>query len=197
MHTRFTASQAVHMAVPEQPVPIQHYLRQPQRLVHALADSSRIEQLSEESFRLKMRPLSFMTLSIQPIVDMKVWADSDGTVHLKSIACEIRGIDYINERFTLNLIGELAPYQDKGGTFLKGIANLEVQVELPPAFWFTPKSLLEATGNGLLKSVLLTIKQRLMHQLLSDYSVWANSSTNAGVVGQASILSPNSYQPFG
>ncbi|MBW4574381.1 MAG: DUF1997 domain-containing protein [Aphanothece sp. CMT-3BRIN-NPC111] len=188
MHTRFTASQAVHMAVPEQPVPIQHYLRQPQRLVHALADSSRIEQLSEECFRLKMRPLSFMTLSIQPIVDMKVWADSDGTVHLKSIACEIRGIDYINERFTLNLIGELAPYQDKGGTFLKGIANLEVQVELPPAFWFTPKSLLEATGNGLLKSVLLTIKQRLMHQLLSDYSQWASNGTKAEVVGQASGL---------
>src|SRR4028118_326328 len=111
MHTQFVASQTVDMVVPEQPIPIQHYLRQPQRLVRALADSSRIEQLSEEYFRLKMRPLSFMTLSIQPTVDMKVWAASDGTVHLQSVACDIRGIEYINDRFSLNLIGKLSPYQ--------------------------------------------------------------------------------------
>lgn len=191
MHTQFVADQTVDMVVPEQPIPIQHYLRQPQRLVRALADSSRIEQLSEEYFRLKMRPLSFMTLSIQPTVDLKVWAASDGTVRLQSVACEIRGIEYINDRFSLNLIGKLAPYQHNDKTFLKGIANLEVQVELPPPFWLTPKPLLEATGNGLLKSVLLTIKQRLMHQLLSDYCQWANSRTNADLSSSISALAPN------
>ena len=189
MHTRFIASQSVDMAVPEQAVPIQHYLRQPQRLVRALVDSSRMEQLSEDRFRLKMRPLSFMTLSIQPIVDLKVWAESDGTVHLNSVGCEIRGVEYINDRFALNLIGKLVPCQSNGRTYLKGIANLEVQVELPPPFWFTPKPLLEATSNGLLKSVLLTIKQRLMHQLISDYCLWASSGTNTGVLGKSSVLS--------
>ncbi|MCL2935585.1 MAG: DUF1997 domain-containing protein, partial [Trichodesmium sp. MAG_R02] len=29
-------------------------------------------------------------------------------------------------------------------------------------------------GNGLLKSVLITIKKRLTHQLLIDYYKWAN-----------------------
>ncbi|GAC1492624.1 MAG: hypothetical protein NVS2B14_05430 [Chamaesiphon sp.] len=124
MHTRFVASQSVHIAVPEQPVPIQHYLRQPQRLVHALVDASRLEQLSEERFRLKMRPLTFITVSIQPTVDLKVWTEADGTVHLKSVGCEIRGVEYINQRFALNLIGQLAPEQSKEGTVLKGIANL-------------------------------------------------------------------------
>jgi hypothetical protein len=189
MHTRFIASQSVDMAVPEQAVPIQHYLRQPQRLVRALVDSSRMEQLSEDRFRLKMRPLSFMTLSIQPIVDLKVWTESDGTVHLKSVGGEIRGVEYINERFALNLIGKLVPCQSNGRTYLKGIANLEVQVELPPPFWFTPKPILEATGNGLLKSVLLTIKQRLMHQLISDYCHWASSDRKTEGVGQPSVLS--------
>ncbi len=173
MHTRFVASQSVQMAVSEQPIPIQHYLRQPQRLVSALVDPSRIEQLSQEQFRLKMRPLSFLTISIQPIVDLKVWSDSDGTVHLQSVGCQIRGFEYINQRFALNLIGKLSPCHTEKGTQLMGKADLEVQVELPPALWFTPKPLLEATGNGLLKSVLLTIKQRLMHQLLLDYRHWA------------------------
>ncbi len=51
-------------------------------------------------------------------------------------------------------------------------------VELPPPFSFTPKSILETTGNGLLKSVLLTIKQRLLRQLLVDYRRWVELQTS-------------------
>jgi hypothetical protein len=177
MATKFTASQSVEIAVPKQPIPIQHYLRQPQRLVKALVDPSRIQQLSEEVFRLKMRPLSFMSLSIQPTVDMRVWADANGVIYLRSVGCEILGFEYINQRFALNLKGYLSPYQASNGTHLEGRADLEVQIELPPPFSLTPKSILETTGNGLLKSVLLTIKQRLLHHLLADYRQWVISQT--------------------
>lgn len=173
MDARFAASQSVEIAVPKQPTPISHYLRQPQRVVQALAASSRIESLSEDCFRLSMRPLSFMMLSIQPIVDMRVWADLDGTIHVKSIACEIRGVEYINRRFSLNLVGRLYPCQVSEETYLRGRADLEVLVELPPPFLFTPKPIIEAAGNSLLSGVLATIKQRLVHQLLSDYRKWA------------------------
>ncbi len=177
MYTRFNASQSVELAVPEERVPIQHYLRQPRRLVNALVDRSRTEQLSDDCFRLKMRSLQFMMLSIQPTVDMRVWAQPDGTINLESVACEIRGVGYINDRFALNLKGQLCVQQSSGVAYLKGKADLEVQVELPPPFWLTPKPILEATGNGLLKSVLLSVKQRLMHQLLLDYRRWASSET--------------------
>lgn len=177
MATKFKACQSVEIPVPYQPIPIKHYLRQPQRLVNALADSSRIEQLSTEVFRLKMRPLAFLSLSIQPIVDMRVWAAPDGTIFLESVRSEIRGIEYINERFQLDLKGNLSSYEKDESTRLKGTANLEVQVELPPPFSFTPKSILETTGNGLLKSVLLTIKQRLLRQLLVDYRRWVELQT--------------------
>lgn len=178
MQIRFRASQSVELLVPDQQIPIEHYLRQPHRLINALVDSSRVEALSGDSFRLKMRPLNFLTLSIQPTVDMQIWAETDGTTHLRSLGCEIRGIEYINERFDLNLLGKLVPTQTEKGTYLIGRADLQVEVGLPPAFWFTPKPLIEATGNGLLRSVLLTIKQRLMHQLLSDYCSWATMQVN-------------------
>lgn len=177
MPTRFTASQSVEIVVPEQPVAICHYLRQPQRLVYALVDPTRIETLGEEHFRLKMRPLEFMTLSIQPTVDLKVWADANGTVRVQSVACEIRGVEYIDRRFSLNLQGYLSPHQINGQTWLKGNADLEVQVDLPMPFAMMPKPILETTGNGLLKSVLLTIKQRLLHQLLADYRLWVSAQT--------------------
>jgi len=187
MHVRFVASQSVQMTVLEQPFPIQHYLRQPQRLVRALVDPSRIQPLNGEVFRLQMRPLSFLMLSIQPTVDLKVWAAPSGTVYLKSVGCEIRGVEYINQRFALNLAGKLATCHDDSGTYLQGRADLAVEVELPPPLWLTPKPLLEATGNGLLKSVLLTIKQRLMHQLLLDYQEWANEGAIASAAFQSSV----------
>jgi len=179
------------MTVPEQPILIQHYLRQPQRLVNALVDPSRVEQLNEENFRLKMRPLTFMTLSIQPTVDLRVWTEANGTVHLQSLGCEIRGIEYINQRFSLNLQGYLSPYQLHGKTHLRGNADLEVQVELPPPLCFTPRQLLETTGNGLLKSVLLTIKQRLLHQLLVDYHHWVSAQSQAASYSQPPVLPSN------
>ncbi len=177
MTVRFTASETLEIAVNEEKIPIQHYLRQPQRLVKAIADPSLMEQLSPQHFRLKMRPLSFLDLyHFQPTVVLKVWAVANGTVYLQSESCEIIGIDYINHRFSLNVAGKLFPYQRQGQTYLKGKANLEVKVELPPPLWLTPRPILEMTANRLMKGVLGRIKQRLLTQLLQDYYHWSNLS---------------------
>ncbi|MBW4527176.1 MAG: DUF1997 domain-containing protein [Phormidium tanganyikae FI6-MK23] len=172
MDTRFSASLGVEIIVPEQPIHITNYLRQPQRVVSALVASSQVEQLSEEVYRLKMRQLNFMTLCIQPVVDMRVWATETAAINLRSIACELRGIEYMQDKFSLDLNGQLSPCQQHGNTYLKGQADLVVQVELPPPFSFMPRPLLETAGNSLLMSVLSTIKQRLLQQLLDDYRNW-------------------------
>jgi len=182
MQTRFVASQSVAIAVADEPIPIQHYLRQPHRLVYALFDPNRIEQLGDGYFRLKMQPFTFIILNIQPIVDIQVKTAAEGTVTVQSTGCEIRGIDYFTQHFTLNLVGKLYPRENQGQLQLVGKADLQVQFELPLLLRFTPKSLIEATGNGLLKSILLTIKQRLMRQLLSDYRKWAHTGAAAQTV---------------
>lgn len=174
MNSQFVASQSVEITVPEQPVPIQHYLRQPQRLVYAIADPTLIKQLSQDRFCLQLRPLNFMSLTFQPTVELKVWADADGTVNLTSEGCEIRGLDYINQRFALDLKGKLYPTQTQGKTKLRGRADLKVTVDIPLPFSLTPKPIIETTGNSLLKSVLARIKQKLMYQLLIDYRQWAS-----------------------
>jgi len=174
MTSQFVASQSVEITVLEQPVPIQHYLRQPQRLVYAIADPSLIKQLSRDCFRLKMRPLHFLSVSFQPIVDLQIEVDAQSTVHLTSVGCQIKGLDYINQRFALKLKGILYPIHHQGVTLLKGKADLQVKVDVPFPFSLTPAPVLETTGNGLLKSVLVRIKGKLMHQLLLDYRQWAN-----------------------
>lgn len=187
----FTASQSVDIAVEERNVPIHHYLRQPQRIVQSLVDVSRTEQLSHDTFRLRMRPLKFLVLKIQPTVDMKLWTDGNGTVHLRSVACELKGVKYLNQRFHLNLEGTLSPIKRQDRTYLNGTADLAVDVDIPPALMLTPRPMLEATGNGLLKSVLLTIKQRLISQLIADYQRWAASQTEMTVGSGNALLSPD------
>jgi hypothetical protein len=177
MQVKFTAQQSLDLTVAEHGVPVSHYLRQPQRLVNALVDRSQIEYLSDRLFGLKMRPISFLHFTLQPTVEMEVWAEADGTLHIQSKGCEIRGIDYINQRFHLDLVGKLTPTAAEGKAHLSGLADLKVQVDLPPALWFTPRPILEAAGNSLLKSVLLTVKQRLSHQLIVDYSQWAHTES--------------------
>ena len=191
MLSRFFASVSLEISVLEQPVPIQHYLRQPQRLVKSIADPSRIEILGPERFRLKMRSREFLMLQIQPIVDLRVWAKSDGTIHLVSVGCEIRGVEYINRRFSLDLVGKLSPVEVGGLTYLKGKADLTVEVEIPPPLQLTPGSVLETAGNGLLKSVLLAVKQKLMHQLLLDYSQWASGEIEVRVGKKGRVFSAN------
>jgi hypothetical protein len=149
-----------------------------------------MEQLSQDCFRLKMRPLEFLSLKFEPRVDLKVWTDSDGTVHLKSIGCEMRGLEYINQRFALDLKGKLYSCQTNGVTKLEGRADLKVNVDIPLPFSLTPKPILEATGNSLLKSVLVRIKQKLMHQLLLDYRQWASQDTKTKIHTQTQQLSP-------
>lgn len=174
MSTKFQATESVQIPVEETEIPIQHYLRQPQRLVKAIANPQLMNQLSDNLYELKMRPINFMGIyHFQPTVTLKVWAGKNDTVYLKSEDCQIQGIEYINRRFTLNLKGYLTSQQNEGRTTLEGQADLEVRVDIPPALRFTPKSFLERTGNGLLKSVLVRIKQRLVTQLLQDYSQWA------------------------
>lgn len=186
MYTRFNATESVNILVKDSAIPIQHYLRQPQRLVTAIANPRLMKQLSENLYELKMRPINFMGVyHFQPIVILKVWSGSNNAVYLKSEGCQIKGIDYINRRFSLNLKGILCPKLHNGTTSLEGQADLEVAVDVPAPLMLTPASVLEVTGNQLLKSVLGRIKQRLVSQLLDDYSQWAKTEIEENLRGSA------------
>ncbi|MGL5076776.1 MAG: DUF1997 domain-containing protein [Waterburya sp.] len=180
MYVSFKASESVQIAVANQETPIQHYLRQPQRLVKAIADPQLIKQITDDVYELKMRPINFMEMyHFQPIVLLKVWSGSNGSVYLQSEGCQIKGIDYINRRFALKLKGILYPQVSAGQTTLEGQADLEVKVELPTALMLTPKPLLEVAGNRLLKGVLVRIKQKLVTQLIQDYRTWSSPETQS------------------
>jgi hypothetical protein len=186
MVAEFHASESVSISVPLHSVPISHYLRQTQRLVNAITAKFRVEELEDRPtpeghrfFRMKMQSLSFLHVKIQPTVDIKVWADANSTVHLRSIRTQIRGTDWIDQRFALRLAGKITPNIDRHGrTKLVGKVDLKVSVAMPPIFSLTPSIVIEVAGNSLLKSVLVAMKQRLMQRLVADYVIWVKEDRN-------------------
>ncbi|MCM1983578.1 DUF1997 domain-containing protein [Lyngbya confervoides] len=175
MQAHFKAVQKIAIPITPGALSIGHYLRQPQRLIHALVDPEQITQLAPDRFRLQMRSRPFLMLTLQPTVDIQIWLNEAGAIQLRAIDCELRGVDYINQRFKLDLDGVLAAYTRENRTELRGTAHLRVDVHLPPALWMTPRSILHTTGNSLLKGILTTVKQRLVQQIVQDYQLWCQA----------------------
>ena len=180
MLTRFFASQSVNLSLAGAQTSVADYLQESQRIVTALMANSKIDPLSPHTYRLSMRPLRFMMLSIQPVVDMEVTTTTDGTLVLQSTHCILKGLQSFNPQFELNLRGELTPVRSTPEqTYLAGQAQLEVKVDLPQAFQFTPRTILEGTGNSLLRSILGSVRHRLENQLPRDYLSWKATEQQA------------------
>jgi hypothetical protein len=171
----FHASQSLRLRVPNEALPIEHYLRQPQRLVQAITDPRRIEMVGDGVYRLSLRPLQFFGISIEPTADLQVRSLSDGSLHLESVGCQVKGPDYlsfVNDSFGLALRGVLTPHRQDSCTELVGQADLQIQLELPPPIRFMPASVLDRTGKTFLGGILGTIKHRIERQLVEDYRAW-------------------------
>ena len=172
---RFSASQSVSISVPPQPLTIEAYLSEVDRLVYALVEKQQVEVVHPNLFRVKVKPIRFIGLSLQPVCDIKVWLENDA-VRLSSNKCYIEGRESINQRFSMNMQGYLVVQTTPRGQKLRGQANLGVGVDLPQAMKLTPKPLMERTGSGLLNGILITLKQRLMRQLIKEYVTWATAT---------------------
>lgn len=191
---RFSACQSVTISVPEQPRSIEDYLSEPSRLVCALLDEQQVERIHPNLFRVRMKPIKFLSLSVRPVSDIRVWCEDD-VVRLSSDRCVVEGYEAFNERFAINMQGYLLVQQMPAGKTLRGQANLGVSVDLPQALKLTPKPLLERTGNGLINGILITLKQRLMRQLIEDYGVWAASSSTASSSTVSASTTSSSHEP--
>lgn len=101
------------------------------------------------------------------------------------MATQLKGLETFDTGFDLKLIGNLAPYRRGQKTELRGQADLMVQVDLPPSWVFMSRTLVQATGNALLKSVLTTMRQRLERQLLQDYENWVKSQSLESMTGRS------------
>lgn len=170
---RLSANQSTHMRIQQHAVPVSHYLKQPRRLVRALMNPAQVDELGHDTFRFHLRGFEFLMLKIRPVVDLKIDVSQPGLLRVRAVDCWIKGNETINEQFSLELSGFLTLEDQDGFAQLNGEAKLAIAVGLPPVLQMTPMSLIEATGNQILRGILSTMKQRLNRQLAADYEQWS------------------------
>jgi len=188
---RLASQQSVRMQIARHSVPLSHYLKQPRRLVHALMNPAQVEELSADTFRFHLRGFQFLMLNIRPVVDLQIDVSQDHLLTVRSTNCKIRGNEFVNKQFSLDLKGQLKLHEQAEMTELDGQVKLAIAVGLPPVLSMTPHSLMETTGNQILKGVLSTMKQRLMRQLAADYERWSHQQANVAQP-QLTLNSPSS-----
>ena len=174
---RFSASQSVSISVPPKPQAIEDYLNDVSRLVYALLDENQVEVIHPNLYRVSVKPIKFLSLSVRPVSDIRIWRE-DNVIRLSSNKCFLEGQETFNDRFSINMQGYLLVQPGDKGQKLRGQANLGVSVDLPQAMKLTPKPLLERAGSGLMNGILVTLKQRMMRQLIKDYCEWADRPTS-------------------
>ena len=103
---RLAAQQTANMQIARHAVPLSHYLRQPRRLVHALMNPDQVEELSADTFRFHLRGFQFLMLNIRPVVDLQIDTSRDRVLTVRSLDCWIKGNQFINQQFALNLQGQ-------------------------------------------------------------------------------------------
>ncbi|HSM80368.1 MAG TPA: DUF1997 domain-containing protein, partial [Nodosilinea sp.] len=159
--------------------------------VQAITDPRRIEVLGEGVYRLSLRPLQFMGISIEPTADLEVRSRADGRLELASVGCEVKGPDYlsfVNDSFGLALKGTLTPHRHPTHTELRGQADLQIQLELPAPIRYMPAAVLDRTGQAFLSGILTTIKHRIERQLIEDYRAWVSANQAHGAVAAQGSL---------
>ncbi|MEM6253289.1 MAG: DUF1997 domain-containing protein [Cyanobacteria bacterium P01_D01_bin.156] len=166
------ASQSVEIVISPAPVPIRQYLSNTNRLVYSLADPSQIKVLGEHRFEFSMHPIKFLMLTLEPVADVAIYPNEYDKVIIYSDACRLRNQASLNKRFSFKLQGWLAAQPDNSGVY--GNAELDITIDLPPAFKLTPTSLLESTGNTVVSGILSAIKRRLQRRLMHEYKSWVS-----------------------
>ena len=172
MYHTFSARQSVCLPVPPPAPFLREYLHQSERIVETIGRESCIEPLGDRLYRLRMRPLQFFALQVEPIVDMEVWTTRSSLLCLRSTTCELKGIEGVGNGFSLNLSGTLQPEEERGSVSLKGGVEFSLRIYLPSPFSLIPKQIVRSTGDRLVATILLSMKKRLMRQLLADYRQW-------------------------
>lgn len=171
---RFSAEQTTTIQLQGSWAQVQDFLSEPKHLTAALLDQGQVRQLTRERFEVRMRPIGALGVQIQPVVQLQIQTLGDGQVTLQAIGCRIEGNEWIDQHFSLTFTGQLSPLEIRRHTsspqvILRGTAQLQVSLVLPPVLALTPRPLVETVGSTIVQGVLMTIRLSLSCRLPQSF----------------------------
>ncbi|XP_024526253.1 uncharacterized protein LOC112344916 [Selaginella moellendorffii] len=184
----FRAKRAVSIPYRGLGFPAQDYVKEVDRIVRvAFPDSSRIEFVGNSTWRSRLRPVTFFSVSATPVCYLRVfYRESTKTLVLESdkLVLEFIGLppgmnDDINLQFSLG--GDLGAQSsiasnasNAAGRF-HGSVSLGLDCDLPLPFSLMPEAIVLPVGDGILDRILGAMEFALLDGLLADYKQWCRA----------------------
>ena len=157
---------------------VQAWLSDERRVALSIWEERLIQELSQNVFRLKVMKLQFVTIQLQPSVDVKMWTEvaSDGnpTFRLQSVAFDpnlqvLPGVSLNASTLGIKIevVGELKPTLDGKGVM--GKITFTTSGILPTPMRFLPEPVLKAASDTINQTITKFAIQSFQRGAIAKY----------------------------
>lgn len=149
-------------------------------------DEELVKRQGRDVFRLTTKPLQFITLSLQPSIDVKV-STGEQALWVESLAHSMNGAERLlgqsfAESLKIEVKGKLHAVPGKQGpglTTLVGDVQLFTSGQLPLLFSLTPRPVLETAAVAINRRIMGYAKGKFVENLARDFDAWAAASASS------------------
>lgn len=173
-----SAQAQLNVSLPATPEHVRLYVRTPQRLLHSGFPPERITQVAADRFRLKMRPLVWMGLSLEPTAELEIGADDQGRAWARLIDYALSGHPWLVEHLKLGFHAHLEVAESMnatGRTPMTGWAEASACFPMPPFLAWVPEQVLTGGARTIMEGFLWLLRDRLGKSLEGDFHAWAGT----------------------
>ena len=164
---------------------IAEWLSDERRVATSIWDENLLEEKGNSVYELKVMKLQFVTLQLQPSVDVKMWTrprpDGVPVFYLQSVGFEPNvqilpgvAIDAKTLGIVIEVVGQLAP-DGKGG--VTGKITFQTSGNLPLALRILPESILKAASDTVNQTITKFIIKSFQTGAISKYRDFRQSTT--------------------
>jgi Protein of unknown function (DUF1997) len=171
-HTRFV--DRMEMAMPAQEVAT--YLDTHHDWFRRCAHPMRVEPIGENSYALVIGKFGSFGYEIEPKVGLNLLPQADGVYRIETVA--VPGYESVGYDVDFNAAMELvepawvdAPCNpgDAAMTYVQWQLDLTVKIQFPRFIHALPKSLIQTTGDRLLRNIVRQVSNRLTSRVQTDF----------------------------
>lgn len=197
----FKASRSVTIPFKEGALSANEYLKETERIVKVtFPDSTRIEYLGDRTWRSRLRPLTFISITATPSVEMRVSFEK-GALRLYSdtLFLDFTGVpdDFAVADFSFVLDGGMraVPRSPEITTIrhncdFTGSVSLGLSTDLPAAFAFIPEILLVRAGDEILDRIIGAMEGALLQGIIRDYNIWSRMKSRTKIAKSKQAVVP-------
>jgi len=170
---------------------IEKFVQDEDRIASSLWDSKLRKKIGKQTYRLQLRPLKFVTLQLEPSVDMVMWVeeknvqttvttskninnDTTPVFYLQSIGFDpnlqlLPGVGFNSESLNINIETCGSMQVSRNGSGLEGKIGFVTSGKLPVPLLLLPESVLKSAADLLSNTVKVFIIQTFEKSVIKEY----------------------------